>query len=209
MADVEVLKRRAWLPPFVWPLVALIAVAVLALAGGLGYGAWSSARSLIGTDMRLDVAPAFTLINQDGQPVSLSDFRGKPVVITFLYTHCPDVCPIIADKLHVASQQLGADASKVAILAITTDPTHDDRLSIQRFSEVHGMTGRWDYLIGSPGQLEPLWKAYYVAAQPLPDSSVMHTAAIYIIDKEGRERVFIDGGDFLPDDVVHDLRLLM
>jgi len=159
--------------------------------------------------MHQDPAPGFTLINQDGRQISLSDFRGKPVVLTFLYTHCPDVCPIIADKLRTASDQLGPDASKAAILAITTDPSHDDRLSIQRFSDEHGMTGRWNYLVGSPGQLEPLWKAYYVAAQLLSDSSVMHTAAIYVIDKGGRERVYIDGGDFAPADVVHDVRLLM
>jgi len=209
MAEASVLRRRPNLLPFFWPLVALVVVAVLALAGGLGYGAWSKAHNLIGTDMRLDPAPAFTLINQEGQQVSLADFRGKPIVLTFLYTHCPDVCPIIADKLHNATDKLGGDSSKVAIVVITTDPTHDDRLSIERFSEQHGMTSRWNYLIGSPGQLEPIWKAYYVAAQPIPNNEVLHTAAVYVIDKQGRERVFLDGGDFLPDELVHDLRLLM
>ena len=209
MAEVSVLKRRPGLPLFVWPLVALAGVAVLALGAGLGYGVWSKSHSLIGTSMRMDPAPNFTLINQQGQQVSLADFRGKPVVLTFLYTHCPDVCPIIADKLRNATNKLGADASKVTILAVTTDPTHDDRLSIERFSEQHGMTGRWTYLIGSPSQLEPVWKSYYVAAQLLPSTEVIHTAAVYVIDKQGRERVYLDGGDFLPDELVHDLRLLM
>jgi cytochrome oxidase Cu insertion factor (SCO1/SenC/PrrC family) len=71
------------------------------------------------------------------------------------------------------------------------------------------MTGRWSYLIGSPSQLEPVWKSYYVAAQLLPSTEVIHTAAVYVIDKQGRERVYLDGGDFLPDELVHDLRLLM
>src|SRR5712692_7361094 len=128
--------------------IAVVIVAALALVVGLGFGRWSSSHRLVGTSLGGVEAPGFTLTNQDGQRVSLADFRGKPVVLTFLYTHCPDVCPIIADKLHSATDKLGADRSKVAIVAITTDPTHDDRLSIERFSEQHGMTGKWSYLIG-------------------------------------------------------------
>ena len=202
-------NRRRGLPPLLWPLGALAGVAVLALGTGLGYGVWSKSHSLIGASMRMDPAPNFALINQEGQPVSLADFKGKPVVLTFLYTHCTDVCPIIADKLHNATDKLGADSSKVAIVAITTDPTHDDRASIERFSEQHGMTGRWSYLTGSPSQLEPVWKSYYVAAQLLPSNEVLHTAAVYVIDKQARERVYLDGGDFLPGELVHDLRVLM
>ena len=209
MAEVRVVKARPGLPMFLWPLLAVVGVALLALGAGLGYGAWSKAHSLIGTSLHGDPAPNFTLIDQTGRQVSLADFRGKPVVLTFLYTHCPDVCPIIADKLRSASDKLGAGSSKVAIVAITTDPAHDDRLSIERFSQQHGMTGRWSYLIGSPGQLEPVWKSYYVAAQPIAGDQVLHTAAVYVIDKQGRERAYLDGGDFLPDELVHDLNMLI
>ena len=209
MADAGIYARPRGIPMLVWPLVALVAVAAVALGAGMGYGAWSKSNSFVGTSMRMDVAPGFTLINQQGEQVSLADFKGKPVVLTFLYTHCPDVCPIIADKLSNTMDALGADSSQVAIVAVTTDPAHDDRASIERFSEQHRMTGRWSYLIGSPSQLEPVWKSYFVAAQALPGTEVIHTAAVYVIDQQGRERVYMDGGDFLPNELVHNLRLLM
>ncbi|HLQ33618.1 MAG TPA: SCO family protein [Chloroflexota bacterium] len=192
--------------------IAVVIVAALALVVGLGFGRWSSSHRLVGTSLGGVEAPGFTLTNQDGQRVSLSDFLGKPVVLTFLYTHCPDVCPIIADKLREALDQLGPDASKVAVVAVSTDPRQDDRLSVARFSEQHRLTGRWSYLLGSPGELEQVWKGYYVAAQDVrdvnPAGGVIHTAALFFIDKAGHERV-LSGADFEPEDVVHNLRAML
>ena len=186
---------------------------MLALGAGLSYGSWSSSHRLIGTGLQFDVAPGFTLTNQDGRQVSLSDFRGKPVALTFLYSHCPDTCPLIARKLGWALDQIGRDANKVAVVAVSTDPAHDDRLSVQRFLEKYGVAGRMDYLLGSPSQLQPVWQAYHIAAEQLPAStpggSVLHTAGLYLIDQQGRERVYLDGGDFLPSDLIHDWKLLL
>ena len=193
-------------------VVVAFLIAVIAIAAGLGFGRWRSSQQLIGTSLGNIEAPGFTLTNQDGQQLALVDLRGKPVVLTFLYTHCPDVCPIIADKLRASLDRLGPDAARVAIVGVSTDPRQDDRLSVARFSEQHGLTGRWNYLLGSPGQLEPVWKAYYVAAQDVrdvdPAEGVIHTAALFFIDKQGRERVLTDA-DFTPDDVVHNLRALL
>jgi protein SCO1/2 len=198
-----------------WPVRVIgigLAVALFALAAGLAYGHWSSSHRLVGTALGKVEAPGFTLTNQDGRQVSLADFRGKPVVLTFLYTHCPDVCPIIADKLREALDELGPDARKVAVLAVSTDPRQDDRLSVIRFTEQHRLTGRWQYLTGSPSQLEPIWKGYYVAAQDVRDTSpaagVIHTAALFFIDRQGRERV-LTGADFEPSEVVHNLKALL
>ena len=195
-----------------WRALAVIgAVGVLALVSGLAYGRWSGAQRLTGTDLGRIEAPGFSLTNQDGRQVALSDIRGKPVVLTFLYTHCPDVCPIIADKLRQALDQMGQDAASVSIIAVSTDPRQDDRLSVVRFTEQHGLTGRWNYLVGSPGQVQPVWQSYYIAAQDLrdidPAQGVMHSAVLFFIDKQGRERVLTDA-DFVPDDVVHNLRAL-
>lgn len=213
MAQAGLLKRPFDLRPLLWPLVALAGVALLALGAGLAYGSWSSSQRFIGTDLQLDSAPGFTLVNQDGRHVSLSDFRGKPVVLTFLYSHCPDTCPLIARKLGWALDQMGPDASKVAVVAVSTDPNHDDRLSVQSFLQKYGMAGRMDYLLGSPGQLQPVWQAYHVAAEQLPAGSpggdVLHTAGLYVIDQQGRQRVYLDGDDFLPSDLVDDWRLLL
>src|SRR5579863_3326998 len=70
-------------------------------------------------------APDFKLEDQLGQNVTLSEFRGKVVVLTFLYTTCPDTCPIVTEKLHQARADLGSDAARTAILAVSVDPTND------------------------------------------------------------------------------------
>src|SRR5258708_5169350 len=70
-------------------------------------------------------APDFKLQDQFDQPVALSSFHGKVVVLTFLYTNCPDACPLITAKIHQAYDQLGKDTDKLAIVAVTVDPRHD------------------------------------------------------------------------------------
>ena len=70
----------------------------------------SGGPALQGSDLGNVPAPDFRLTDQFGQPVSLSQFRGHPVIVTFLYTHCPDVCPLIADKLHLSLVKLGSSS---------------------------------------------------------------------------------------------------
>ena len=66
--------------------------------------------------------PDFTLTDQLGHPQQLSKFKGRPLTLTFLYTNCPDVCPIIAANLHEAYKQLGSQAKDIGMLAVTVDP---------------------------------------------------------------------------------------
>jgi protein SCO1/2 len=168
---------------------------------------------LRGTDLRgtggaYPLAPDFRLVDQSGTPVSLSQFRGRPVVLTFLYTHCPDECPLTAEKLRVALHQLGASASGVAILAVSTDPIGDTQAAAQAFSAQHQMLDRWHYLIGAHDQLAPVWKAYGIAvAAGARAGEVTHGLGLYVIDKQGRERVYL-GNDFDPAALAADLRIL-
>jgi protein SCO1/2 len=163
-----------------------------------------------GTDLGRAPAPPFSLVDQEGQQVSLAQFRGQPVVLTFLYTHCPDVCPLIADQVRVAINQLGADGGKVAVLAVSTDPRHDDRASAVNFTQVHGLTGRMHYLLGSPDDLAPIWKGYYIGVgQGDPaDSEVIHSEAVFVIDKAGNERTLF-GVPFSANDLTSELRKLL
>jgi protein SCO1 len=137
------------------------------------------------------------------------------VALTFLYTQCPDACPLIADELRQASDMLGPDAGKVAMLAVSTDPRHDDRAAAVNFSQVHSMAGRWHYLLGSPAQLSPVWKDYYIgvtpgdqAGSPLGENEIMHSEAVFLIDKTGRERVLL-GLPFSAKDLAADLKKLL
>ncbi len=104
----------------------------------------SSSLQLQGTDLGKREARNFTLTDQYNNKVSLSQFRGKPVVLTFLYTHCPDVCPLTAEYLHQSMVQLGKDASRVGVLAVSTDPQRDDVAAALTFShgELLALSGR-------------------------------------------------------------------
>ncbi len=169
-------------------------------------------RTLQGTLLN-DAAPAFTLRDQTGAEVSLAALRGRPVVLTFLYTHCPDACPLTAEKLHTAAQALGADAAKVSWLAVSIDPTGDTPASATAFVAAHHLTGRLQFLLGSASQVSPIWDAYHIPVQPeqaVPGQPTVvdHLLGLYLIDKTGRERVYM-GDDFDPAVLSANLRLLM
>lgn len=151
-------------------------------------------------------APAIQLHNYLGQPVTLAEYRGKAVLVTFLYTHCPDVCPLITSNLRVAMNLLGAQAAKAQIIAVSVDPRGDTPEAVARFLRAHGMVGRMQYLIGSPSQLARTWAAWNVgskreAGQP---QLVAHSALIYGITASGKVRT-IYPATFEPSQIVHDV----
>ncbi len=160
-----------------------------------------------GTDLGSAPAPDFHLTDQNGQQVSLSQFRGKPVVLTFLYTHCPDVCPLTAEHLHSTLVKLGSDANKVAIIAISTDPRRDDRDAVEAFSRAHNMQNSWHFLMGKEEELAPVWSAYSIYARQQQEK-VAHSFAVYVIDKQGHEHSFLSE-DFTPDQLVSTLKPLL
>jgi len=103
-------------------------------------------------------APALALRNYLGTPVNIDAYRGKAVLVTFLYTHCPDVCPLIASKLHTALGQMpAAERREVQIIAVSVDPRGDTRSAVAQFLADHEMTGRMQYLVGSRSMLGPVW----------------------------------------------------
>jgi protein SCO1/2 len=190
-------------------ILVVIVLVVLVRGGNNG----QAGPTLQGTDLGGVSAPDFRLTDQFGNPVSLSQFRGRPVVLTFLYTHCPDTCPLIADKIHLALEKLGSDSSKVGVLAVSTDPQGDDVAAAYHFSEVHHLLNQWHFLVGSSAQLTPIWSDYHVyAATATPTAAspgtVNHTAAIYLIDKQGHERIYLSE-DFDPNVMANDLRALL
>src|SRR5208282_6853003 len=94
-------------------------------------------------------APPLALHNYLGQPVNIDNYRGKAVLVTFLYTSCPDVCPLITSDLRVALNEMGAKlANKVQIIAVSVDPKGDTPKAVAAFLARHQMTGRMQYLIG-------------------------------------------------------------
>ena len=173
-----------------------------------------NASGLQGTDLGSVPAPNFTLTDQNGKTISLAQFKGEPVIVTFLYTHCPDSCPLEASHLHQMLLNLGSSAHQVAILAVSTDPAGDTHASVIQFTQKHGLLsyGNWHYLTGTHAQLSPVWSGYSVYAAPAASSSssgsVSHTTAIFIIDKQGHERAYLGDGATVAQ-LTTDMQILL
>src|SRR5207248_6129272 len=138
--------------------VALVAAVLAAVAM-----AWLRADSdpgLPGTDLGRDPAPAFRLTDHRGVTVSLEDMRGKPIVLAFLYTGCPDVCRLTGAGLRQTAELLGDDAGKVQLLAISVDPAGDDAAAVRRYLARYALAERMLYLTGPAEALPPVWESY-------------------------------------------------
>ena len=172
-----------------------------------GNSAVANTSSLQGTDLGNSPASNFSLTDQFGKQISLAEFKGKPVVLTFLYTNCSDQCPLTAEKLHATLQELGNAAPNVGVLAVSTDPARDTTSAAMKFSQSHRMQDYWHYLVGPKSKLAPIWSAYSIYAQP-QQTTVNHSLGLYVIDKQGHERVFL-GNDFTPGQLATDLQVLL
>jgi protein SCO1/2 len=164
----------------------------------------TTASGLQGTDLGGVVAPDFRLTDQAGRQVSLSQFKGKPVILTFLYTHCPDVCPLTAEKLHSTMQIMGNNAKNIGILAVSTDPNRDNAEAALNFSKDHRMQDYWHFLIGKREALSPVWSDYHIFTD---NTTGNHSKGIFLIDKQGMQRVFMND-EFTPEQLKANLNIL-
>jgi protein SCO1 len=147
-------------------------------------------------------APDFSLTNQDGEPISMRELRGNPVVVTFLYTTCEDTCPIQAQTVRGALDQLGHD---VPAIAIAVDPPRDTPERAKAFLSEQRALGRIDFVLGKRAELKPLWKGFFIRPQTVTEE---HQARFTLVDAEGFQRVGYPGSEATPERLAHDLRLL-
>ena len=147
-------------------------------------------------------APDFSLRTQDGERITMRALRGKPVIVTFLYTTCDETCPPQAQQVKGALNELGHD---LPALAIAVDPPRDTPDSARRFLAKSRMTGRLDFVLGSRSELAPLWRAYAVQPQSAREE---HQARTVLVDKRGFQRVGFPLDQTTPERLAHDLRLL-
>ena len=138
------------------------------------------------------MAANFRLRDQSGRYASLSAQRGKVVLVTFLYTHCPDVCPLIAEHLNGALRILGPLRNRVRVLAVSVDPVRDTPQAVRAYVREHRLLPQFRYLIGSQKQLQPVWQSYNVLAASETPGVVNHTAITLLVDPRGKPRVYFD-----------------
>ncbi len=141
----------------------------------------------LGTSLGGKQAPGFTLTNQFGEPISLSQFKGRITVLSFEDPECTDVCPLTTQSMVLAKELLGAAGKSVQLLGVDANPTAVKTADVLAYSRAHGLTNQWNYLTGSVAQLKAVWKAYDIAVQ-VADGDVDHTPALYVIDAQGRLR---------------------
>lgn len=152
-------------------------------------------------------APPIRLHDAAGRPVTLAAERGRFVLVTFLYTHCPDVCPLIAQNLNTALRTLGP-ASGVRVLAVSVDPKGDTPAAVRAYAKRLRLLPQFRYLIGSKAELRRAWAAWNVLSVRRSAQLVDHVAYTALVDPSGKERVLY-GGQVHAKDVLHDLRILM
>ena len=161
----------------------------------------------------LDRRPAvrFDLVDARGGRIDTTELRGRPYALTFLYTQCPDVCPLIGQDLREALGALGKSSGRVAVVAISVDPRGDTPGAVQRWLSRQRLPANFRYALGSERDLKPVWEAYYAAPQVSgrPETST-HTAAVWLVDSRGRLRTRYPAGEGLStEDMAHDLTVLM
>jgi len=187
----------------------VVRAVVLALTSALLMSACGEDR-LLGTELEKNMAPDFTLTDGvSGKSLTLSSLRKSTVALAFLYTRCPDVCPLTAGQFRAAQRSLGDDASKVEFVAVSVDPEGDTPAAVREFSDLHDLSERWHYLIGPRQQLETVWALYGIGSFTSSGArAVEHNDAIYLIDGRGQERAILHSSD--PTNwLLDDLRALI
>jgi protein SCO1 len=154
-------------------------------------------------------APEITLHDQDGKLFKLSSLRGKAVFVTFVYSHCPDVCPLMLQTLAAAKRGL-KDPGSMQIIAVSVDPKGDTPAAVKRFNRQRLLTGKVRWLLGTRAQLRPVWTAYNIIARSVPQTPeiIEHVSLIYGIDARGRLRVGYPASPLKPAWIEHDVPIL-
>jgi cytochrome oxidase Cu insertion factor (SCO1/SenC/PrrC family) len=220
-------RRRilSWRPMPLWLRVAIAGVVLLAATG-----AGVSIRALRASNTSASIAsvvtpppfiwaagqrpaPDFALRDQDGRPVSIAAYRGRPVIVTFIDPLCRDLCPLEAQVLNQAERQLPA-SQRPAILAVSVDVYANTRADLLEDVSKWSLVPQWRWAVGQPAQLAAVWKQYKVGVSVVTKRIagttlhyVTHTEAAYVIDSTGHERGLFFW-PFYPQDVEHFLKRL-
>jgi protein SCO1/2 len=150
----------------------------------------------------------FALRDQDGRTVRSAALRGRPLIVSFLYTQCRDTCPLIADQVRGALDDLGRDG--VSYVAVSVDPSGDTPAAAKAFLLRHGLTGRARFLVGTRAQLAPVWRQFGIRPQRAGNTRRDdHTASTVILDRRGVQRIGFAPDTITPEGLAHDVRALL
>lgn len=164
-----------------------------------------------------DVVPDFKLRNQDGRRIHLNQFRGKDVLITFIYTRCPlpNFCPLVTRNFAVIEKQMSGDPKlkgKAHLLCVSFDPEHDTPERLKAYGEQYmgsdakSAFANWDFAVPEKPVLTEMAKFFDVGISNEPDQTITHTLSTTLVGRDGKVVKFYPGNDWTPDQVVEDVR---
>jgi len=154
--------------------------------------------------------PNIRLVDQSGRPLALKDLRGKVVLLTFIYTSCPDVCSLTRAAMTALQQRLTAEErERVFFLSITTEPEIDTPEVLQAYAGRHGADlVSWAFLTGSPQAVQAVWQSFGLHVKHLAERMVEHPPYTLPIDREGMARYRYLGETLDVETVLEDIRRL-
>jgi protein SCO1/2 len=185
--------------------VAALCLALLAACDG-------AAPKFRSTDISgVDYGRSLELTDHHGKLRRLEDWRGKAVVVFFGFTQCPDVCPTTLADMAIAMKQLGPEADRVQVLMVTVDPERDTREVLGKY--VPAFDARFLGLYGDLEATRRTAKEFKVYFEKRPgktpgEYTIDHSAQSYVIDTQGRLRLFVRH-DRITEDLAPDLRTLL
>jgi protein SCO1 len=170
------------------PNLRLFAVIAAFVAGAAAIAAVATLAFSPASTQPSAVGGPFRLVDQNGRAVTEANFRGKPFLVFFGFTHCPDICPTALFEMSEVLRRLGPDAARTAVLFISVDPERDTPEKLKEYlSSFHP---RIFGLTGSPAEIAEVEKAYRVYAKKVPldggGYTMDHSAIVYLMDKDGR-----------------------
>ena len=160
---------------------------------------------------RGDEVPDFALVNDQGKKIKLSDFRGKNLVITFIYTRCPlpDYCPLMTSNFAELNRMLDKDSTlgpKTRLLSVTVDPEYDTARVLHSYRMRHApdSASRWEFATGSTEQIKSIAQFFGMSYWPEKEQ-IIHSLRTSIVTHDGKVQKVIHGNEWKPKDIVAEL----
>ncbi len=164
-----------------------------------------------------DAVPDFKLRNQDGRNIHLGQFRGKQLLITFIYTRCPlpNFCPLVTHNFAVIDKQLAANPalySKTHLLCVSFDPVHDTPERLRAYgssyigSDAKNAFAHWDFAVPQAPELTEMAKFFDLGITDEADSTITHTLSTTLIGRDGKVMRFYPGNEWTTDQVIADVK---
>ncbi len=161
----------------------------------------------------INQAPDFVLVDLKGERVSLKELQGKIKIINFIYTSCPDACPIVTERLSRLQEALRKEkllGGRVEIISISIDPTRDTEKQLKRYADrFKANRDSWLFLRGTQEQTKKILSDYDIWLKKLDDGTIDHVMRVYLVDGKDRIREIYNLAFLQPELVVRDIEMIL